>query len=56
LPPEFVVLPPGSVARFMQDIGNTSVQSKFPRIVDDGRRDILRRYGGMSVLADSGGR
>jgi len=56
LPPEFVVLPPGSVARFMQDIGNTSVQSKFPRIVDDGRRDILRRYGGMSVLADAGGR
>jgi hypothetical protein len=56
LPPEFVVLPPGSVARFMQDIGNTSVQSKFPRIVDDGRRDILRRYGGTSVLADSGGR
>lgn len=51
LPPEFVVLPPGSVARFMQDIGNTSVQSKFPRIVDDGRRDILRTYGGTSVLA-----
>ena len=54
LPPEFVVLPPGSVARFMQDIGNTSVQSKFPRIVDDGRRDILRRYGGTSVLSGAG--
>lgn len=52
LPPEFVVLPPGSVARFMQAIGNTSVQSKFPRIVDDSRRDLLRGYGGTSVLAD----
>ena len=50
LSPEFVILPPGSVARFMQDIGNTSVQSKFPRIVDDERRDILRTYGGKSTV------
>ncbi len=51
LPPQFVVLPKGSVARFMKDIGNTSVQSKFPRIVDDSRRDILQSYGGSSTLA-----
>lgn len=51
LAPEFVMLPPGTVARFMQDIGNTSVQSKFPRIVDDGRRDILFSYGGASATA-----
>lgn len=50
LPPEFVILPEGSVARFMKDIGNVSVQSKFPRIVDDERRDILRSYGGSSTV------
>ena len=45
--PELVVLPPGSVKRFMIDIGNTSVQSKFPRIVDDERKRILRSYVGQ---------
>jgi hypothetical protein len=44
LKPELVVLPAGSVKRFMADIGNTSVQTKFPRILDDERRDILRSY------------
>lgn len=43
-PPEVVVLPPGSVKRFMKDIGNTSVQSKFPRILDHDRKDLLRSY------------
>jgi hypothetical protein len=43
-PPEVVALPPGSVKRFMKQIGNTSVQSKFPRILDDERKDILRTY------------
>lgn len=42
--PELVVLPPGSVKRFMKDIGNTSVQSKFPRILDDERKQLLRSY------------
>lgn len=51
LAPELVILPEGAVSRFMKDIGNTSVQSKFPRIVDDGRRDILRSYGGSSTRA-----
>jgi hypothetical protein len=44
LPAELVVLPQGSVKRFMADIGNVSVQTKFPRIVDDGRKELLRSY------------
>jgi hypothetical protein len=27
----------------MEALGHTSVQNKFPRIVDDRRREILRR-------------
>lgn len=42
--PELVVLPPGSVRRFMKDIGNISVQTKFPRILDDDRKQLLRSY------------
>lgn len=42
--PELTVLPGGSVKRFMAEIGNTSVQSKFPRILDDERKRILRSY------------
>lgn len=42
--PEVVALPTGSVKRFMSDIGNTSVQTKFPRILDHGRKDLLRTY------------
>jgi hypothetical protein len=42
--PEVVVLPHGSVKRFMKDIGNHSVQSKFPRILDHERKDLLRSY------------
>jgi len=44
LEPELVVLPTGSVKRFMADIGNRSVQTKFPRILDDERKEILRSY------------
>jgi hypothetical protein len=44
LRPELVVLPEGSVRRFMSDIGNHSVQTKFPRILDDDRKEILRSY------------
>ncbi|MEL6183000.1 MAG: GH3 auxin-responsive promoter family protein, partial [Myxococcota bacterium] len=42
LAPELVVLPRGAVARFMRESGRTSVQTKFPRIVDDAGRDLLR--------------
>lgn len=44
LRPELVALPSGSVRRFMADIGNHSVQTKFPRILDDDRKEILRSY------------
>jgi hypothetical protein len=44
LRPELVTLPTGSVRRFMADIGNHSVQTKFPRILDDERKEILRSY------------
>jgi hypothetical protein len=43
-PPEVVPLPRGSVKRFMEEIGNTSVQTKFPRILDDEKKRILRSY------------
>jgi hypothetical protein len=42
--PEAIALPQGSVKRFMKDIGNVSVQSKFPRILDDDRKNLLRSY------------
>jgi hypothetical protein len=41
--PEAKFMPPGSVQRFMQASGRTSVQTKFPRILDDDARDALRR-------------
>lgn len=44
LTPSVIALPSGSVKRFMKDIGNTSVQSKFPRIVDNDRKNLLRSY------------
>ena len=44
LEPELVVLPQGSVRRFMSDIGNRSVQTKFPRILTDDRKELLRSY------------
>ncbi len=44
LAPEAIALPAGSVKRFMKDIGNHSVQSKFPRILDDERKTLLRSY------------
>jgi hypothetical protein len=42
LSPELVLLPTGGVDQFMKAIGNTSVQTKFPRIVDDERKEVLR--------------
>lgn len=42
--PEVVPLPPGSAQRFMAEIGNVSVQTKFPRILDDERKNLLRSY------------
>jgi GH3 auxin-responsive promoter len=44
LAPKVVPLARGATARFMEALGHTSVQNKFPRIVDDRRRDLLRRF------------
>jgi hypothetical protein len=46
LAPELVMLPAGSVKRFMQEAGSGSVQTKFPRILDDRKKLILRGYAG----------
>ncbi len=42
LAPELVELPSGSVQRFMDETGRTSVQTKFPRIIDDDGKEKLR--------------
>jgi hypothetical protein len=44
LAPKVVPLTRGATHRFMEALGHTSVQHKFPRIVDDRRRDLLRRF------------
>jgi hypothetical protein len=44
LAPKIVPLVRGATERFMEALGHTSVQNKFPRIVDDRRRDLLRRF------------
>lgn len=41
LPPRLVKLPPGTTQKFMTALGYGSVQNKFPRIIDERRRDIL---------------
>ena len=44
LPPVVIPLARGATRRFMEELGQTSVQHKFPRIIDERRRDILRRF------------
>ncbi|MBK8258423.1 MAG: GH3 auxin-responsive promoter family protein [Polyangiaceae bacterium] len=44
LAPTVVSLPSGSVQRFMKESGMTSVQTKFPRILDDERKSLLRSF------------
>jgi len=44
LAPKVVPLVRGATHRFMEALGQTSVQQKFPRIVDDRRRDMLQRF------------
>lgn len=40
--PEVVALPRGATQRFMERIGRAGPQQKFPHIVDDAKRDVLR--------------
>jgi hypothetical protein len=42
LSPVVIALPKGSTGRFMQEMGMNSVQSKFPRIIDQSRRELLQ--------------
>ncbi|HUJ60161.1 MAG TPA: GH3 auxin-responsive promoter family protein [Kofleriaceae bacterium] len=44
LAPKVVPLGRGATERFMAALGQTNAQNKFPRIVDDRRRDLLRRF------------
>ncbi|HTL11037.1 MAG TPA: GH3 auxin-responsive promoter family protein [Bdellovibrionota bacterium] len=41
LPPRMVTLAPGTTRKFMDALGYSSVQNKFPRIIDNQRRDLL---------------
>ena len=42
LAPEVVPLPRGSTRRFMEAVGQSGAQNKFPRIIDEARGRILR--------------
>lgn len=42
LSPLVIALPKGSTGRFMQAMGMNSVQNKFPRIIDQSRRELLQ--------------
>ena len=44
LPPTLVTLEKGATRQFMQALGQTSIQHKFPRIIDERRRVLLRSF------------
>ncbi len=44
LAPALFAVSPGGSKRFMEEIGRTSAQQKFPRVVDDAKRDVLAKY------------
>lgn len=48
LPPRLVHLPKGSTRKFMQAMGQNSLQNKFPRIIDERRRDLLESLAGAA--------
>lgn len=49
LPPRLVPLPPGATKKFMNALGYGSVQNKFPRIIDERRRDLLSSMAGTGM-------
>ncbi len=51
LPPEVVVLKNGSTQRYLKEVSGGNVQTKFPRIVSDQRKNVLRTYAGRSAFA-----
>jgi len=44
LPPALFSLAPGGARRFMDELGRRSPQQKFPRVVENSKRDILVKY------------
>jgi hypothetical protein len=44
LPPALFAVSPGGSRRFMEEIGRSGAQQKFPRVVDDVKRDVLAKY------------
>ncbi|MGC4122000.1 MAG: GH3 auxin-responsive promoter family protein [Myxococcales bacterium] len=48
LAPEVVPLPRGATRRFMEELGQHSVQQKFPRIIDTSRSKLLRSLAATS--------
>jgi hypothetical protein len=50
MPPVLVPLAKGASHRFMEALGQTSVQNKFPRVIDEKKRDILRAFAKNGVV------
>ncbi len=50
LSPEVVSLPKGAARRFMARIGRNGPQQKFPRILDDAKRDAMRAVAAADAL------
>ncbi len=44
LPPALFAVSRGGSKRFMEEIGRNGAQQKFPRVVDDVKRDVLAKY------------
>ncbi len=49
LSPEIVTLPRGTMKQFVELVGRSGAQQKFPRILDDAKRDVLRRLARESL-------
>jgi len=49
LAPEVVVLQKGATRRFMEALGQTSVQQKFPHILDEQRSRLMRTFAATSA-------
>jgi hypothetical protein len=49
LAPQVVALPPGAMRKFVERIGRNGPQQKFPHIVDDAKRDVLRGLGSVAA-------
>jgi hypothetical protein len=48
LPPRIVVLQTGGARKFLGEVTGGNVQGKFPRIIDDTRKDLLSKHAAQS--------